>query len=495
MKADNYILVSGTRATINTQRKASTLNNSADGTAPSYVTVSCMDETIAVLVRDDATNEYVLRPAGRAEYGTTAVVFKVYEATKDLLGRYNKGEDGKYVYQCVGESILQLEVYPASGMATPMVVSGRDHTLALKSDGTVWAWGSNIFGQLGIATSVNKDNRDSMFTSCGWVSNGYGGGYYINPGTVYGKYYTTASNAQGDSVLTTYAAPQKVLGAGGQAGNGGSGALSNIVQIAAGDYTSYALDANGNVYAWGYNNHGELGNGIYNYTYQYHYSWCHHYYWNSYYGYWYHSTGSCHYLTDAATKDTNAYSPVRVANLGASISGSGDMTAGTYQVTGASSYLSDVVQISAGRDFAVALRADGTVAYWGNSGKYQSLDYIYADFTQNYKVNTQYCHCYGGGGNCYHSDKGAADTVRRFENAMRAGDGTVGSEIGTYINNNGCCIGNFTYYNQSGIFKTTPVSVLGPGGTGRLGDNALNADQTTSPMTLATSGNAATTQP
>ena len=31
-------------------------------------------------------------------------------------------------------------------------VAGHEHTLALKSDGTVWAWGYNFFGQLGDGT-------------------------------------------------------------------------------------------------------------------------------------------------------------------------------------------------------------------------------------------------------------------------------------------------------------------------------------------------------
>ncbi|MCM1439655.1 MAG: hypothetical protein NC131_10735, partial [Roseburia sp.] len=521
LQATRYIMVSGTRDSISTQlREAAadsqgkTLDNSNGGRATSYVTVSCMDQTIAVLSRDDATGEYILRPAGRAEYGTTAVIFKVYEATKDLLGRYyvtdgttrkvtsdlSTIEDGwELVYQCVGESVLQLEVYPASGITTPMVVSGRSHTLALKADGTVWAWGANNFGQLGIATSVNRSNRDSLWSCCGYT-------YYgvpINPHTVYGKYYTTAWNAQGDSVLTSYSAPQKVLGSGDQTGNGGSGALSNIIQVAAGDYTSYALTADGKIYSWGYNNHGELGNGAYNYTYQYQHSWCHHFYYSGYWcsncrewhGSYYHDYNNCHYVYDAAVRDNNAYSPVLVADIGATIQGNGgDAQWGGYFVTGASSYVNNAVQISAGRDFAVALRADGTAIYWGNSGKYQSLDYIYADFTQNYGINPPGGECgrvYTGGPSprsCYGPNDGAADTIRQFENAMRAGDGTVGSQSSTYIYNKGCSVGNFYYYNQSGIFKTTPVAVLGPGGTGRLGDNTLTSNYTTSELSAGANG-------
>ena len=34
-------------------------------------------------------------------------------------------------------------------LATPMVAVGKTHTVALKSDGTVWTWGDNTYGQLG----------------------------------------------------------------------------------------------------------------------------------------------------------------------------------------------------------------------------------------------------------------------------------------------------------------------------------------------------------
>jgi alpha-tubulin suppressor-like RCC1 family protein len=36
------------------------------------------------------------------------------------------------------------------------IAAGNSHALALKSDGTIWAWGSNSFGQLGDGTTINR---------------------------------------------------------------------------------------------------------------------------------------------------------------------------------------------------------------------------------------------------------------------------------------------------------------------------------------------------
>ena len=43
-------------------------------------------------------------------------------------------------------------------------------------------------------------------------------------------------------------------------GENGVGYLQNIVQIVSEDYTSHALTADGSVYSWGYNRYGQFGN-------------------------------------------------------------------------------------------------------------------------------------------------------------------------------------------------------------------------------------------
>lgn len=153
------------------------------------------------------------------------------------------------------------------------VVAGDAHTLALKSDGTVWAWGYNFFGQLG-AGSFDFTDRNTPVQVTGLTNviaiaaGGKGSMALKADGTVWvwGMYklnmkpyvisdtdWTNTGGASG---------PYQVPG------------LSNVIAIAAGGTatTSVAADVllaltdDGNFYAWGSNDYGELGQGAVGYT-------------------------------------------------------------------------------------------------------------------------------------------------------------------------------------------------------------------------------------
>jgi hypothetical protein len=82
-----------------------------------------------------------------------------------------------------------------------MIAAGYYHSLAIKGDGSVWAWGSNSYGQLGYGTITNRST------------------------------------------------PVQVTG------------LSNATSIAAGDYHSLAIKNDGTVWSWGDNKAAQLGYG------------------------------------------------------------------------------------------------------------------------------------------------------------------------------------------------------------------------------------------
>ena len=98
----------------------------------------------------------------------------------------------------------------ASGLTNVIAIAtGMGHCLALKSDGTVWGWGANNCGQLPGASSSNQ------------------------------------------------ATPIKLTGMPANIVSIGCGGMDNSMA----NEHSYAIDADGNVWTWGYNGFGQLGLG------------------------------------------------------------------------------------------------------------------------------------------------------------------------------------------------------------------------------------------
>ena len=66
--------------------------------------------------------------------------------------------------------LLSSNVLAEEFSTKPMVSTNEDYTLALKSDGTVWAWGENKYGSLGIGTSQDSlypvDKRSKRCSLC-----------------------------------------------------------------------------------------------------------------------------------------------------------------------------------------------------------------------------------------------------------------------------------------------------------------------------------------
>ncbi|MCM1297292.1 MAG: hypothetical protein NC311_17260, partial [Muribaculaceae bacterium] len=146
-----------------------------------------------------------------------------------------------------------------SSKAEPMVAVGQNHTLALKSDGTVWSWGDNSRGQLGregyesmgqvifpnmVEFAINR--RDS------------GKNYFDRHGIMYTDPVTKVQKP-----ITTYA---EWYAAGADTGfldeaNHPWDDPDPIVYIVAGANVSFAMTESGILYAWGDNSIYQLSVG------------------------------------------------------------------------------------------------------------------------------------------------------------------------------------------------------------------------------------------
>lgn len=146
------------------------------------------------------------------------------------------------------------------------IVQGFAHSLALSSEGKVYAWGSNDKGQLGLGSSsgmaslptpVSTTPGSSALAGKFVVRIAAGRSHslaYCSDGTL-AAWGDNASGELGDGGTVLRRAPVAV--------DTGRGALAgrSVTMIAAGTAVSFALCADGAVVAWGSNENGRLGNG------------------------------------------------------------------------------------------------------------------------------------------------------------------------------------------------------------------------------------------
>jgi alpha-tubulin suppressor-like RCC1 family protein len=129
------------------------------------------------------------------------------------------------------------------------IASGQDHSLALKTDGALWAWGQNSDGQLGDGTLTSRATPVQV-AALSNVETAAGGGYHTLAVTADGTVWAWGENGYGqlgDGTLTSHSTPAQVVG------------LSAGRAVAAGRVHSLALKDDGTVWAWGDDTYGQLG--------------------------------------------------------------------------------------------------------------------------------------------------------------------------------------------------------------------------------------------
>jgi len=301
-----------------------------------------VDRTCTLKARAIRTNGGQVSEVSSAEFKITGAVAAGGSHTVAVKGDGTVWAWGKNSMAQLGEGTttnrsIPVQVNGLSGVVA--VAAGSSHTVAVKGDGTVWTWGNNSMGQLGDGTTTNRSipvqvNGLSGVVAVAVAAEGSHAVAVKGDGTVWawGNNRSIPVQVNGLSEVVAVAAGSLhtvVLKSDGtvwtwgddfygQLGNesacanvpGQVNGLSGVVAIAAGSWYTVAVKSDGTVWAWGNNSRGQLGDGT----------------------------------------TTNRSIPVQVNGL------------------------SEVVAVAAGSSHTVAVKGDGTVWAWGNNSSGQLGD-------------------------------------------------------------------------------------------------------------------------
>ena len=136
---------------------------------------------------------------------------------------------------------FRLVTAPSQSSSAPAIAAGFAHSLALRADATVWAWGDNSYGAVGDSSTTNRLSPVLISGLSNAKSIAAGGDFSIAlkaDGTVWG-WGSNQYKQIGITASTVNTQPKQIAG------------LSNISKIAAGYFDSLAIDTSGNVWSWG----------------------------------------------------------------------------------------------------------------------------------------------------------------------------------------------------------------------------------------------------
>lgn len=143
------------------------------------------------------------------------------------------------------------------------ISAGAGHSLLLKDDGTVFAWGANDYGQLGTGNEIESSVPVQVHDMPGTgylqditdISAGFGFSLALAADSTVFSWGANDYGQLGDGTTLSSDLPVQVLD------STGANPLENIVAISAGSFGCLALDDHGRIWSWGSNREGALGRG------------------------------------------------------------------------------------------------------------------------------------------------------------------------------------------------------------------------------------------
>lgn len=175
---------------------------------------------------------------------------KVYSSGDSYWGQLGNGSQTHH--NNFGDNFtVSVEVSDLEGIID--ISAGKDHTIALKEDGTVWGWGVNLNGELGNGVTTHISLVPTQVLEVEDIVAISSGMYHVlalkKDGTVWAWGRNSSGQLGNGTTASGVRTPVQVKD------------LDNVVAVMAGKSHSMAIKADGSVWVWGDNTFGQLGDG------------------------------------------------------------------------------------------------------------------------------------------------------------------------------------------------------------------------------------------
>ena len=162
------------------------------------------------------------------------------------VGQLGNGENGTNFNDKSKDKTVPIQIGTDRDWRT--ISAGNDYSSALKDAGALYTWGSNVVGELGDGTTTNKSSPTRI--SAGWSAVS-GGDSHILAIKTDNTLHSWGGNDSG----------QLGIGTTSRSENSPTQISAGWKAVAAGRWHSLALKSDGTLYAWGHNTIGQLGLG------------------------------------------------------------------------------------------------------------------------------------------------------------------------------------------------------------------------------------------
>jgi len=162
---------------------------------------------------------------------------------------------GRNSYGNLGDNTITHRSSPIQtitlGTTWSSVACGGNHTAAIKTDGTLWTWGRNSYGNLGVNTITHRSSpiqTITLGTTWSSVSTGLNSTAAIKTDGTLWMWGRNSYGLLGDNTITNRSSPiQTVVGG------------TNWSKVACGSNHTAAIKTDGTLWTWGRNGYGNLG--------------------------------------------------------------------------------------------------------------------------------------------------------------------------------------------------------------------------------------------